>query len=36
VHKTTAELLRQLMQARGLPVPATAPAAASVAATAQP
>jgi ankyrin repeat protein len=36
VHKTTAELLRQLMQSRGLQVPATAPAAASAPSVAQP
>jgi uncharacterized protein len=36
VHKTTAELLRQLMQSRGLPVPASAPAAASAPSVAQP
>ena len=36
VHKTTADLLRQLMQSRGLQVPATAPAAGSAASTAQP
>ena len=36
VQKSTAELLRQLMQSRGLQVPAQAPAAGSVAAVAQP
>jgi ankyrin repeat protein len=36
VHKSTSELLRQLMQSRGLKVPASEPAAGSVAAVAQP
>src|SRR4029434_420923 len=36
VQKSTAELLRQLMQSRGLQVPAQVPAAGSVAAVAQP
>ncbi len=36
VRKSTADLLRQLMQSRGLQVPARVPAAGSVAAVAQP